>query len=152
MWNFVVRLLATQQPFRIFKRIAAFAAGQASMESVFFGPTSGYGFVDVICQFLFTFSNIVIRPCFIFGPMVLILYIAIDAKTFNEYAEGFYALTTLAVNSGISVNIYFKRPQMLVMISKFEDLIRRRKMHYMIPLSSNHSKYYYLSIDISKFK
>lgn len=143
MWNFVVRLLTTQQPFRIFKRMAALAAGKASIETVFFGPTSGYGFVDAVCGFLFSFSNVVIRLCFVLGPLVLILYIAIDARTFNEYAEGFYALTTLAVNAGISINIYFKRTSMLEMIDRFEHLIRKRKEKYF---------YRHLNIKIIEFK
>lgn len=128
MWKFVKRILTTQRPFLIFKRMAALAAGKASISTVFFGPTSGYRFVDIMVKPLFFLNNIIVRLCFAFGPLVLIIYLYIDAKTFNEYAEGGYALTTIAVNSGICINIYFKRPLMLEMIEKFENVIESRKL------------------------
>lgn len=107
--------------------MAALAAGKASIETVFFGPTSGYRLIDIILRPLFALSNFVVVLCFAFGPLVLVLYMYIDAETFNEYAEGAYALTTIAVNSGICINIHYRRPLMLIMIEKFENVIESRK-------------------------
>lgn len=73
------------------------------------------------------FNDIRVGFIYGFGLLSLFLFLLIEAKTFQEYAEVIYPLVTVFVNSCIILIYKSKKCQIFAMIDGLEDIINIRE-------------------------
>lgn len=80
-----------------------------------------------IQKFISAFNYLWVGSFFLFGMLFMVLFLLLEAQTFQDYSETFYPLFTLLIDSCI-ISIYLSRKtKIFALIDELENIIEQRK-------------------------